>query len=38
LGVKICALLDKPSRREVAIEPDFVGCVTPDVCVMTEPG
>lgn len=32
--VKICALLDKPSRREVEIEPDFVGFVIPDVFVV----
>ena len=32
--VKICALLDKPSRREVEIEPDFVGFVIPDLFVV----
>ena len=29
-----CALLDKPSRRAVAIEADFVGFVIPDVFVV----
>lgn len=32
--VKICALLDKPARREVTLEPDFVGFVIPDVFVV----
>jgi hypoxanthine phosphoribosyltransferase len=29
--VLTCALIDKPSRREVAIDPDFVGFTVPDV-------
>ncbi len=29
-----CTLLDKPSRRQVDIEPDFVGFVIPDVFVV----
>ena len=29
-----CALVDKPSRREVAIEPDFVGFTVPDVFIV----
>lgn len=28
-----CALIDKPSRREVAVVPDFVGFTVPDVFV-----
>ena len=32
--VRICALLDKPSRRETEIEADFVGFVIPDVFVV----
>ena len=33
-NVFTCALLDKPSRREVAITPDFVGFTIPDVFVV----
>ncbi len=29
-SVKICALLDKPSRRTTPIAPDYVGCTAPD--------
>jgi len=29
-----CTLLDKPSRRQIDIEPDFVGFVIPDVFVV----
>ena len=29
-SLRLCALLDKPSRREVAIEPDYVGLTIPD--------
>ena len=29
-SVKTCTLLDKPSRRKVAFEPDYVGKVIPD--------
>lgn len=32
--VKLCALLDKPSRREVELAPDFAGFVIPDVFVV----
>ena len=32
--VKLCVLLDKPSRREVDLEADFVGFVIPDVFVV----
>ena len=30
LSVRVCALLDKPSRRTTPIAPDYVGCTTPD--------
>lgn len=33
-SIKICALLDKPARREVEIELDYVGFVIPDVFVV----
>ena len=33
-SVLTCALLDKPSRREVAIDPDFVGFTVPDVFIV----
>ena len=29
-SVKVCALLDKPSRREAPVTPDYVGCTVPD--------
>lgn len=29
-SIKICTLLDKPSRRKVNIDIDYVGCVIPD--------
>ena len=29
-SVKVCALLDKPSRRETPVAPDYVGCTVPD--------
>ena len=29
-SVKTCTLLDKPSRRKVDFEPDYVGKVIPD--------
>lgn len=32
--VQICALLDKPSRRAVAVEADFVGFTVPDAFVV----
>ena len=31
--LKTCTLLDKPSRREVALVPDFVGFEVPDIFV-----
>ena len=34
IDVRICALLDKPSRREVDIRLDFVGFQVPDVFVV----
>jgi len=33
-SVLTCALVDKPSRREVAIDPDFVGFTVPDVFIV----
>lgn len=33
-SVKSCTLLDKPSRRKVAIEPDYNGFQVPDVFVV----
>jgi hypoxanthine phosphoribosyltransferase len=33
-SVLTCTLLDKPSRREVAIDPDFVGFTVPDVFIV----
>jgi hypoxanthine phosphoribosyltransferase len=33
-SVLTCALIDKPSRREVAIDPDFVGFTVPDVFIV----
>jgi hypoxanthine phosphoribosyltransferase len=32
--VLTCALVDKPSRREVAVNPDFVGFTVPDVFIV----
>ncbi len=29
-SVKVCAFLDKPSRRVVPVSPDYVGCTVPD--------
>jgi hypoxanthine phosphoribosyltransferase len=29
-AVRLCVLLDKPSRREVTIEPEFVGFKVPN--------
>ncbi len=29
-SVRVCALLDKPSRRKVEVEPDYVGFKVPD--------
>ena len=33
-SVKTCALLDKPSRREVTFTPDYVGCEVPNAFVV----
>ncbi len=33
-SVKTCALLDKPSRREVTFTPDYVGCEIPNAFVV----
>ena len=33
-SVKICTLLDKPSRREYELEPDYCGAVIPDKFVI----
>lgn len=33
-SVKICVMLDKPSRRESDIKPDYVGYTIPDVFVL----
>ncbi|NLV88704.1 MAG: hypoxanthine phosphoribosyltransferase [Tissierellia bacterium] len=33
-SIKICVMLDKPSRRKVDIEPDFVGFTIPDVFIV----
>jgi len=33
-SVKVCTLLDKPSRREVDLRPDYVGCEIPDKFVV----
>lgn len=33
-SVKICVMLDKPSRRRAIIEPDFVGFSIPDVFIV----
>jgi len=32
--LKVCALLDKPARRRVAINPDYCGFIIPDVFVV----
>lgn len=33
-SVKICVMLDKPSRRKVDIQPDYVGFSIPDVFIV----
>lgn len=33
-SVRICVMLDKPSRRKVDINPDFVGFTIPDVFIV----
>lgn len=33
-SVKCCVLLDKPSRRRVAFEPDYVGFTIPDMFIV----
>ncbi len=32
--IKICAMLDKPSRREANVTPDYVGFTIPDVFIV----
>ncbi|MDG2769812.1 phosphoribosyltransferase family protein, partial [Vibrio parahaemolyticus] len=33
-SIKICVMLDKPSRRKVDLQPDFAGFVIPDVFIV----
>ncbi len=33
-SIKICVMLDKPSRRKVEINPDYVGFTIPDVFIV----
>lgn len=33
-SIKVCVMLDKPSRRQVDLEPDYVGYVIPDVFIV----
>lgn len=33
-SIKVCTMLDKPSRRKVEISPDFVGFTIPDVFIV----
>jgi len=33
-SVKVCVMLDKPSRRQVQLEPDFIGFSIPDVFIV----
>ncbi len=33
-SIKICVMLDKPSRRKVDLEPDFVGFEIPDLFIV----
>ena len=33
-SIKICVMLDKPSRRKVDLEPNFVGFSIPDVFIV----
>lgn len=33
-SIKICVMLDKPSRRQVELEPDYVGYEIPDVFIV----
>jgi hypoxanthine phosphoribosyltransferase len=33
-SLRVCALLDKPARRQVAIKPDYCGFIIPDVFVV----
>lgn len=33
-SIKICVMLDKPSRRQVDVEPDFVGFEIPDLFIV----
>lgn len=33
-SIKVCTMLDKPSRRKVDLEPDYVGFVIPDLFIV----
>ncbi len=33
-SIKVCVMLDKPSRRQVDLEPDYVGYEIPDVFIV----
>ncbi len=33
-SIKVCVMLDKPSRRQVDLEPDYVGYVIPDLFIV----
>ena len=33
-SIKVCVMLDKPSRRKVNISPDYVGFIIPDVFIV----
>jgi hypoxanthine phosphoribosyltransferase len=33
-SIKVCVMLDKPSRRQVELEPDYVGYEIPDVFIV----
>lgn len=33
-SIRVCVMLDKPSRREVELEPDYVGYEIPDVFIV----
>lgn len=33
-SIKVCVMLDKPSRRQVELEPDYVGYVIPDLFIV----
>lgn len=33
-SIRVCTMLDKPSRRKVQLEPDYVGYVIPDLFIV----